>query len=34
LVCLYDVLEALDLEFDVRGAFDRSVSAGQARSRA
>lgn len=26
--------EALDLEFDMRGAFDRSVSAGHARSRA
>ncbi|MGB5348834.1 MAG: hypothetical protein WBN10_04500 [Polyangiales bacterium] len=24
LVCLYDVLESLDLEFDVRGAFERS----------
>ena len=24
LVCLYDALEALDLEFDVRGAFERS----------
>ncbi len=24
LVCLYDVLESLDLEFDVRGAFDRT----------
>lgn len=23
LVCLYDVLEVLDLEFDVRGAFER-----------
>jgi hypothetical protein len=23
LVCLYDVLEALGLDFDVRGAFER-----------
>lgn len=28
LVCLYDVLEALDLEFDVRGAFDRTCGRG------
>lgn len=28
LVCLYDVLESLDLEFDVRGAFERSYGRG------
>lgn len=27
LVCLYDALESLDVELDVRGAFDRSVRA-------
>jgi hypothetical protein len=26
LVCLYDVLESLDLEFDVRGAFNRTCA--------
>jgi hypothetical protein len=28
LVCLYDVLESLDLEFDVRGAFERTCGSG------